>query len=79
MSKILSYDNKIYYVKNDSLIQYVSINFNYGSINDKIGGEAHLFEHIVGTYLSQIIKKIMLFVIGMLLQIIKILALHLTF
>ena len=57
MSKILSYDNKIYYVKNDSLIQYVSINFNYGSINDKIGGEAHLLEHIVGTYLSQIIKK----------------------
>ena len=57
MSKILSYDNKIYYVKNDSLIQYVSINFNYGSINDKIGGEAHLLEHIVGTYLSQIIKN----------------------
>ncbi len=57
MNKVFKNNNEYYYIQKDSFIQYVSINFKFGSINDRIGGEAHLLEHIVGTYISQIIKN----------------------
>ena len=54
----LNFDgDKIFCKKSNSLIKYVSIKVNLGSLNDKIGGETHFLEHIMGTYISNIIDK----------------------
>lgn len=57
MNKILVSNNECYMINSNSLMQYITIKLNFGSICDEFGGEAHLLEHIVVTCLYSIIEK----------------------